>query len=994
MKENELKNEKERRIGALLLTSFLILAALIGLTLVAEEASAAGEMVTIDNPTEGMTLYGGIMDLNLTVTNFVLDPSAIGQANVPGEGHWHLYINDQLMGPYAVEDIQLTDLPAGDHKIEVELVNNDHSSLDPKVSDVVNITVAYPMIHLMHPMEGQIQYKDSLDLHVMVENFTMNESAVGQDIHTPGEGHYHIFINSELVGPETDMMVLLEDLPAGNHMIEVELVNNDHSSLVPKAYDMANFTIVDANPEIMLKYPMHGQINYNDDMEVEVMISNFTMNASAIGMEKMVSEGHYHIYINDVLVGPYTDMMVLLEDLPAGDHVMKVELVNNDHSPLIPPAYDMADFTIVNSVPSIEILSPMDDSILYKDSLDLEVSIMGLEMNASAIGGENMVGEGHYHIYINDALVGPFTDTMVTLEDLPAGDHILKVQLNNNDHTPVIPEVIDMIEFTIVGDIPTIMIESPVNGTVIYDDMLQLEVNVTNFILNSTSIGLSNVAGEGHYHLYINDELIDPYTDMMVLLTELPAGDHVLKVELSNNDHSTLMGDMEMFMDMIHFTISEIRPEIHIMHPMDMGVYYSDSLDVHVDIMNFTMNGSAIGGDNMIGEGHYHIYINDVLVGPFNETMVTLTDLPAGDHVLKVAIVNNDHSYIHPMVMDMVHFTLSDSRPMIDIVKPMDGDFFYGGDLTVEVSIDGFLMNASAIGGNNTVGEGHWHLYINGDLIGPYTSSIVALNDLPAGHHELKVMLVNNDHSPVMPEAMDMLMFHLLPVPAIEITSPENGTVIEGTTLELEVEVTDFILSASAVGEANMAGEGHYHIYINDDLVGPYTDLMVMLEDLPAGDHVLKVELKNNDHSGIGVEAMDMLYFTISIPPTDITVTFGPVLFDGEPLEGATVMIMSGEMEYEATTGQNGIATFTLPADWEGGSVDYVVVKDGYKDLEGSGTIGMDSISVTGDVEMEEEEEEDQMFIWIILIVLVIVVVIAIFIMMRSKGKEDQYIEE
>jgi hypothetical protein len=992
LEENRDKYGKKIRINSIFVGSFLLLASLFGLILISEEVSAAGEGVTIESPTEGMMIYGSTMDLNLTFTNFVLNPS-FGSPNVANEGHWHLYINDVMSGMYAVEDLELTDLPAGNHEIEVELVNNDHSSLDPKVSDIVNITVVHPMIEITHPMDGHIQYKNDLDVHVMIENFTMNASAIGMD-NMAGEGHYHIYINGGLVGPYTDMMTMLNDLPAGTHELKVELVNNDHSSLDPMVMDMVSFTIVDKIPSIMLKMPMDGHIQYTDDLMVEVMIENFTMNASAIGMDNMPGEGHYHIYINDGLVGPYTDLMVLIEDLPDGMHMMKVELVNNDHSPLVPPVYDMADFTIWNTNTMIDITHPMDNSILYKNDLELYVMIENFTMNASAIGMDNMAGEGHYHIYINDILVGPYTDMMVMLNDLPAGDHVLKVQLVNNDHTPIYPIAMDMIHFTIVEEIPMIKLLKPMNGTISYGGMLHVEVMIENFTMNESAIGMDNMPGEGHWHLYINENLVGPYTTMKVVLSDLPAGDHILKVELRNNDHSMLHGPMDHFMDMAHFTIVETLPMVHIMHPMNGSLIYSDQIDIHVDIENFTLNGSAIGMMNMEGEGHYHVYINDALIGPYNETMLTLTDLPAGDHVLKVVLVNNDHSYISPMVMDMVHFTLSDDRPMIEIMKPDDEAYFYGGELMVEVSVDGFLMNGSAIGGNNTAGEGHWHLYINGDLIGPYTGSMVTLTDLPAGYHELKVMLVNNDHSPVMPYAMDMVMFHLLSIPTIEITSPDNGTNIEGTSLSLEVEVMNFMLNSSAIGGENMAGEGHYHIYVNDDLIGPYTDLMVTLSDLPAGDHVLKVELRNNDHSEIGVVAMDMLYFTISPPPMEIEVSFGPVLMDGDPVEGAMVEIMSGDMEYSGTTDENGIVNFTVPAEWIGESINYTVTKDGYDDIEGTGTVGDNSISVSGDIELEKEDDDDPTMIWIIILVLVVLVAIALFVMMRSKGKDDLDEEE
>jgi hypothetical protein len=425
---------------------------------------------------------------------------------------------------------------------------------------------------------------------------------------------------------------------------------------------------------------------------------------------------------------------------------------------------------------------------------------------------------------------------------------------------------------------------------------------------------------------------------------------------------------------------------------MHGAIIYSNMTDLHVDVMNFTLNGSATGGMNMEGEGHYHIYINDVLVGPYNETMVHLKDLPAGDHVLKVVLVNNDHSHIHPMTMDMIEFTLMDERPMISIVKPGAGDYFYGSTLEVQVAIEDLMMNASAIGGNNSAGEGHWHLYINGDLIGPYTDSMVTLTDLPVGHHTLKVMLANNDHTPVMPEASAMVDFHLLGIPSIEIVSPVNGTTLEGNTLAFEVEVMNFILNSSAIGGSNMPGEGHYHVYINDVLVGPYTDTMVSIPDLPAGDHILKVELYNNDHSALDIVAMDMIYFTIleSEPmDTNITIMFGPVLHEDDPVEGARVELSYGGSMFTGTTGSDGKVSFTVPMEWEGMEVNYKVMMDDYEDLEGTGTVSDDGmVSVSGDIELEkEDEDDDNMMIWLIIIILVILLIVGAIVILRPKGE-------
>jgi hypothetical protein len=275
---------------------------------------------------------------------------------------------------------------------------------------------------------------------------------------------------------------------------------------------------------------------------------------------------------------------------------------------------------------------------------------------------------------------------------------------------------------------------------------------------------------------------------------------------------------------------------------------------------------------------------------------------------------------------------------------------------------------------------------------------MVDLTGLPAGTHELKVELRNNDHGPLMPAFMDMVTFTLLPVPTISIVSPANGTTIVGDSLDLEVEVSDLMLNASAMGGANKAGEGHYHVYVDDVLIGPYADLSVTISGLLPGDHVLKVDLTNNDHSGLGVEAMDMIYFTVQEEPTEIEIMFGPVLIDGEPLEGAMVEVSYMGQMFSGETDENGMVSFTVPAEWSGKDVSFMVSKDGYKDLEGTGTIGTGgNIQVVDSLEVEKEGEDENgvnLILVLVIIVVLILVLVVLVILMRPRSTTGTVDEE
>lgn len=50
---------------------------------------------------------------------------------------------------------------------------------------------------------------------------------------------------------------------------------------------------------------------------------------------------------------------------------------------------------------------------------------------------ENVPGEGHAHLYVDGEKVMRIYSNWVHLNDLSPGDHVLKVSLNANDHSPL-----------------------------------------------------------------------------------------------------------------------------------------------------------------------------------------------------------------------------------------------------------------------------------------------------------------------------------------------------------------------------------------------------------------------------------------------------------------------------------------------------------------------------------------------------------------------------
>ncbi|WP_035985922.1 hypothetical protein [Leptolyngbya sp. KIOST-1] len=68
-------------------------------------------------------------NVEIQTTNFRFAPEAVNQANQPGAGHGHLYINGEyhsrVYGPW----LHLPSLPSGRHELTVSLNANDHAAL-------------------------------------------------------------------------------------------------------------------------------------------------------------------------------------------------------------------------------------------------------------------------------------------------------------------------------------------------------------------------------------------------------------------------------------------------------------------------------------------------------------------------------------------------------------------------------------------------------------------------------------------------------------------------------------------------------------------------------------------------------------------------------------------------------------------------------------------------------------------------------------------------
>lgn len=82
-----------------------------------------------------------------------------------------------------------------------------------------------------------------------------------------------------------------------------------------------------------------------------------------------------------------------------------------------------------------------------------------------------------------------------------------------------------------------------------------------------------------------------------------------------------------------------------------------------------------------------------------------------------------------------------------------------------------------------------------------------------------------------------------------------------------------FTLAPDAIGKANVAGQGHWHLLLDGKLVQPVGTESFTLTGLTPGRHVIAVELHNNDHSLLIPPVSRMVNITVAAAPAALPKT-------------------------------------------------------------------------------------------------------------------------
>ena len=109
-----------------------------------DDLSAPDPVVSIVQPADGAVITSDA-ELVFEVQNFNVLPNQ-AEPNASGEGHLHIFLNGAYTSFSSTDPVRLADLGAdgtlapGNHEITIQLVNNDHTSIEAD-SAVTTISV-------------------------------------------------------------------------------------------------------------------------------------------------------------------------------------------------------------------------------------------------------------------------------------------------------------------------------------------------------------------------------------------------------------------------------------------------------------------------------------------------------------------------------------------------------------------------------------------------------------------------------------------------------------------------------------------------------------------------------------------------------------------------------------------------------------------------------------------------------------------------------------
>lgn len=469
---------------------------------------------------------------------------------------------------------------------------------------------------------------------------------------------------------------------------------------------------------------------------------------------------------------------------------------------------------------------------------------------------------------------------------------------------------------------PTVNITQPDDNSIHNTNSITVEWDASD---NESGINKSeyNLDGDG----WVNA------TGTSHTFSSLDEGGHTVEIRVTNGVGLTAT-------DSATFTVDTMDPELTITAPEDGEIFAVNDTTVEWDKSD---GGTGIWWYEVSVDGGDWINVSD-------DTSYELSGLDDGEHGVEVKAVDeagNENT-------SSVTFTVDTTAPALTITNPSNGSTH---PPTLEVRWSG---------DDDTTGIDHYEIRMDsGSWEDVGLNESYEYSTLSDGPHTVELKAVDAAGNDVI-ESSD---FEVDATPPMVVSNSPTGTDVE---IDSIITVTFSEQMDKSTVDMDVIGVSGTTSWDNDTLIfTPNVDLAYTTQ--------YKVYVNGSDEAGNSMETFEWTFTTTA---NKGTISGKVVDENGDPIEGATVTLDSGET---VTTDENG--EFSMQVD--PGTYIITVSKGGYEDETTEVSIDPGEEEDLGDLVLPEEDEGDLEFPWWLLIVIAAIILIIVIAVAKRKEPEE-----
>jgi hypothetical protein len=798
-----------------------------------------------------------------------------------------------------------------------------------------------PALNVSAPVNNLEVNEDNVDIIFTTSNFVLGT-----------DGKLEIILNGGAPLYTTTSPYNLTGLVEGSNTINMQLVDMSNQALNPAVVvtRTVNYVILSTDPELTINSPANGTNIYSQDVTINFTVTNFILGTD--GKIKYSVDGGADMY-------HLTNDPISLTGLSYASHIVVLQLVDMANNPLTPDVSASVTFTCVEPAPGgMETFDNCNATASYTDGSF--VGNYGIVWNyfhsrdtgAYPINGKGLMlrrgsdsklesapisgGIGSFELkmrkaftgatprqlelYINGNLIatsqefGAFTgadETIYTFSvpdiNIP-GDFVMMIKPVSTTETNRQITIDDISWTGYLGTDPFLSITSPVNGSTLSSQDVNIVFNVVNF----------NLGTDGKVKYQVNGGAAQFTTSSPISLTGLAESNYTVTLQLVDMSDQPLVPDVTAS---VSFTIE--LPTLTTIYE----IQYTDDPNGNSPLADQTVTTrgvvSAVYGDKFWLQDGY---------GPWNGIYVYYTVTP-GPQIGDSVIVNGKVvEYLNLTEISPVYSleVLSTGNPVANPTVLQTGSVGQEQHESTLVRVTGVCTNPNAGYGMFILNDGSGEILVD-DVLYSYPTPTANNSYTVTG-----VLYYSYSEWKILPRSADDIIDNGVSTsPMLTVTSPANNSTIYNDNLSVEFTVTNFNLGTD--GKVSWSLDGGATSYV--------TASPILLTGLTAGEHSLRLELVDMSNNPLTNPVIVIINFTVDLSGpafTDIyDIQYTTNTNGNSPLNGENVWIRGVvSANFNGTPYHNGYYVQQGGGEWR--SI-YVY------DLTNSPAIG-DSVVIAGKV--------------------------------------------